>query len=348
MPELLLTSEIDRARLVKLASNENPLGPSPRVLEVLSRSQTLVSRYPDPSGFELRHALARQHGLNPEQVVLGNGSSEILELLAHAFLSPGTSAVYSQYAFIVYPIVTKAAGARGIEVEACGFGNDPEALLNAIMEDTRILFIANPNNPTGTLLAPDLLLNLIQQIPQTVLIVLDEAYFEYLSAATAPRSVEWLDKFPNLLIARTFSKAYGLAGLRIGYALAHPSVANLLNRIRQPFNVNAVAQAAALAALADKDHLEQSIVANQAGVSQITHGLQRLGVEYIQTHGNFITFRVGNAQLIQRGALGRGVLVRELDNYGLLEYLRVSVGTADENRRFLQALENLLPMAEPA
>lgn len=344
--ELLNPSEHNHVPLIKLASNENPLGPSPRVFDVIDENRTHAARYPDPSGHELRLALASLYRVTPEQVVLGNGSSEILDLVARTFLSPATSAVYSQYAFVVYPIAIKAAGAHGIEVSARRFGNDPRALLEAIEENTRILFIANPNNPTGTLLEPDELLDLIKHVPENVLIVLDEAYYEYLPDTMAPSSVEWLDKFPNLLIARTFSKAYGLAGMRIGYALAHPSVANLLNRIRQPFNVNALAQLAAMAALGDIEHLAHSVAVNRVGIKQITQGLAQYDVDFITSHGNFITFRVGNGKWLHQGLLDQGVLVRELDNYGMSEYLRVSIGIADENRRFLLALKALLGIVE--
>lgn len=332
-------SESDRTRRVLLACNENPLGPSPRVLELLSQGHSFISRYPDPSGLMLRQALAQHYGLGSDQVVLGNGSSEILALLAQAYLAPNTSAVYSQYTFIVHPLVTQAVGARGIEVAACAFGCDPEALLCAITGDTRVLFIANPNNPTGTLIKPDLLLALIQQVPSHVLVVLDEAYIEYLPKVAAPASVTWLDRFPNLLITRTFSKAYGLAGLRIGYALAHPHVAERLNRMRQSFNVNALAQAAALIALADNDHLDRTARENRLGVNQLARGLEALGIVYIPTNGNFITIRVGDALRVQRGLLECGVLVRDLVNYGMPEHLRVSVGTSDENARFLHALK---------
>jgi histidinol-phosphate aminotransferase len=332
--------------LVELASNENPIGPSQRALEVIKKIQGRVARYPDPSGNALRSLIARQHGVASEQIVLGNGSSEILELVARGYLSSGTSAVYSQYAFFVYPMVIKAAGGRGIEVRAQAFGNDPSALLGAIEADTRILFIANPNNPTGTLLETAELLDLIQRIPTHVLIVLDEAYYEYLLVTTAPPSVKWLDQFPNLLITRTFSKAYGLAGLRLGFAIAHPSVSNVLNRIRLPFNVNAVAQLAAMAALGDTAHLTHTILANQVGIRQLTQGLIQYGVDFIPSHGNFIAFRAGDAKLVHQGLLYRGILVRELDNYGMPEYLRVTVGTKEENQKFLLALADLLPLAK--
>ena len=340
--ELAREMGLNEADIVKLASNENPLGPSPAALAAIHACLPDLARYPDGSGFELKAALAKHYAVTPEQVVLGNGSNDVLEFAARALLTPGTSAVFSQHAFAVYPLVVQAMGARGIEVPAKNFGNDPLALLEAIEDDTRIMFIANPNNPTGTLLLPNALLRLIEQIPRTVLVVLDEAYYEYLAPDVAADSVSWLQRFPNLLIARTFSKAYGLAGLRVGFALAHPEVADLLNRVRQPFNVSSVAQAAALAALGDKPHLQRSIALNTAGMQQICAGLQRLGLRFIPSFGNFLSFRIGNASAIYQRLLKRGVIVRPVANYGMPEYLRVSIGLEAENDKFLSALASAI------
>ena len=340
--ELAREMGLNEADIVKLASNENPLGPSPAALAAIHACLPDLARYPDGSGFELKAALAKHYAVTPEQVVLGNGSNDVLEFAARALLTPGTSAVFSQHAFAVYPLVVQAMGARGIEVPAKNFGNDPQALLEAIEDDTRIMFIANPNNPTGTLLLPNALLRLIEQIPRTVLVVLDEAYYEYLAPDVAADSVSWLQGFPNLLIARTFSKAYGLAGLRVGFALAHPEVAGLLNRVRQPFNVSSVAQAAALAALGDKPHLKRSIALNTAGMQQICAGLQRLGLTFIPSFGNFLSFRIGSATAIYQRLLQRGVIVRPVANYGMPEYLRVSIGLEAENDKFLSALASAI------
>ncbi|MDD5242332.1 MAG: histidinol-phosphate transaminase [Sulfuricella sp.] len=340
--ELAREMDLLECDIVKLASNENPLGASPRALAAIENVLMEVARYPDGSGFTLKTALAQKHGVEMNQIVLGNGSNDVLELVARAFLTPQTSAVYSQYAFAVYPLATQAVGARGIEVPASNFGHDPEALLAAIAEDTRILFIANPNNPTGTLLEPERLLNLIERMPGNVLAVLDEAYTEYLPNELRSDITGWLKRFPNLIVTRTFSKAYGLAGLRVGYALASPQVADMMNRVRQPFNVNAFAQAAAVAAMEDITFLDECLEINRAGMAQLTDGFERLGLGYIPSRGNFIAVRVGDAAAVNRSLLTQGVIVRPIANYGMPEHLRVSVGLEGENKVFLLALERAL------
>jgi len=340
--ELAREMGLNPADIVKLASNENPLGPSPLALAAIRDCLPDLSRYPDGNGFALKSALCAKYGVKTDQVVLGNGSNDVLEFAARAFLKPGDSAVYSQHAFAVYPLVVQAVGARGIEVPALDFGNDPKAMLEAIEESTRLVFLANPNNPTGTLLAPNVLLDFIEQVPREVLIVLDEAYYEYLAPEVAADSVSWLKRFPNLLIARTFSKAYGLAGLRVGFALAHPDVAAMLNRVRQPFNVSSVAQAAAVAALGDMAHLNRSVALNTAGMLQITAGLSKLNLDYIPSFGNFLSFRIGNATAMYQRLLKRGIIVRPVANYGMPDYLRVSIGLAAENQKFLSALSDAM------
>lgn len=326
--------------IVKLASNENPLGASPRALAAMENLFMEIARYPDGNGFQLKTALAKKHEVGMDQIVLGNGSNDILELAARAFLSPGSSAVYSQFAFAVYPLATQAAGARGIVAPARHYGHDLDAMLAAISGDTRVVFIANPNNPTGTFLEADELSRFLAQVPESVLVVLDEAYTEFLPAASA--SLDWLKTHPNLLVARTFSKAYGLAGLRIGFALCHPDVADLLNRVRQPFNVSSLAQAAAVAAMEDEAFLEECVNINRAGMQQMTAGFERLGLEYIPSSGNFVAVRVGDAARVNLGLLKRGIIVRPIANYGMPEHLRVSIGLESENRLFLQALESVL------
>lgn len=333
---------LDAATIIKLASNENPLGPSPLALQAIQNCLPELARYPDGNGFALKTALAKQYGVDAAQIVLGNGSNDVLEFAARAFLKPGDSAVYSQHAFAVYPLVVQAVGARGIEVPAKDYGNDPQALLQAIAPDTRLLFIANPNNPTGTLIAPDDLLALIAQVPPHVLVLLDEAYYEYLAPAVAPKSITWLARFPNLLIARTFSKAYGLAGLRVGFGLAHADVIGMLNRVRQPFNVSSVAQVAAVAALGDTAHLQRSVALNTAGMQQICSGLQQLGLSYIPSFGNFVSFRIGSATAMYQRLLRRGVIVRPVASYAMPEYLRVSIGLEKENATFLNALASAM------
>jgi len=272
-------------------------------------------------------------------IVLGNGSNDVLELVALAFLGPGLSAVYSQHAFAVYPLATQARGARAIVVPAREFGHDVEAMAAAIAGDTRVVWIANPNNPTGTLVASERLEAFVRRVPERVIVVIDEAYNEYLHANLRSPTVAWLKRHPNLVITRTFSKAYGLAGLRVGYALAHPQVADVMNRVRQPFNVNGVALAAAVAALNDMEFVARSYADNLQGMRQIEEGARALGLEWIPSYGNFITIRVGRAAEIYKRLLKRGVIVRPVGGaYQLPEHLRVTIGTAEENERFLAAL----------
>jgi len=328
--------------IVKLASNENPRGPSPRVREAIAAAAAGVTRYPDGNGFALKTALADRFGLGIDQIVLGNGSNDILELATQAFLRPGDHAVYSQHAFAVYPLATQARGATGIAVPARELGHDLAAMRAAITQRARVVFMANPNNPTGTWLAAAVIREFIASVPSDVLVVLDEAYNEYLEPAQQANSAEWIDEHPNLLVSRTFSKAYGLAGLRVGYGLAHPAVAEMLNRVRQPFNVNSIAQAAAIAALADAAYVEESARLNRSGLEQLAEGLAALGVGFVPSHGNFLLVHVGDGAAVYEQLLRRGVIVRPVANYGLPEHLRVTVGLAVENRRFLDALRAVL------
>ena len=328
--------------IVKLASNENPRGPSARAKQAIVDAAAGVTRYPDGNGFALKKALAVRFGVTLEQVVLGNGSNDILELATQAFLRQGDEAVFSQHAFAVYPLATQARGAKGIAVPARDLGHDLPAMRAALTERTRIVFVANPNNPTGTWLAPEAVRSFIASVPPEVLIVLDEAYNEYLESSQQANSASWLVAHPNLLISRTFSKAYGLAGLRIGYGLADASVANMLNRVRQPFNVNSVAQAAAIAALADTEYVAESARLNQAGLAQLTRALDEMGVTYTPSHANFLLVHIGDAASIYDALLRQGVIVRPVANYGLPQHLRVSVGLPAENARFLAALRAAL------
>ena len=340
--ELAREMGIPEAGIVKLASNENPLGMGPRAREAALAALSGIERYPDGNGFALKGALSRRLGVAPEQVVLGNGSNDVLELAARAFLAPGRSAVFSQYAFAVYPLAINAVGARGIQVAAKDYGHDLDAMAAAIAPDTRIVFVANPNNPTGTFMHGPELEAFMQRVPQDVLVVLDEAYTEYLNAEQRYDSIAWLPRFPNLLVSRTFSKAYGLAGLRVGYGIAHPEVADLMNRVRQPFNVSSVALAAAEAALDDEEFLAQSARMNERGMAQITEVLAELGLEWIPSAGNFVTFRVGEAAAVNASLLRQGVIVRPIASYGMPEWLRVSIGLPEENARFIAALKQAL------
>jgi histidinol-phosphate aminotransferase len=301
-----------------------------------------IARYPDGNGFALKQAICAKFGVRQEQIVLGNGSNDVLELAARAYLEPGVDAVFSQHAFAVYPLVTQAVGAIGITAAARNFGHDLAAMRRAITERTRMVFIANPNNPTGTLLGKNELHAFLSDVPMRVLVVLDEAYDEYLPETLKAESIGWLSEFENLIVTRTLSKAYGLAGLRVGFALAHEDVAGMLNRVRQPFNVNSVAQAAAVAALADGDFVRRSFELNGAGMAQITDGLKRLNVGFIPSFGNFVSFRIGNATGTYRRLLQKGVIVRPIANYDMPEYLRVSIGLESENQRFLQVLDEIL------
>jgi len=340
--ELAREMGLDPQQIVKLASNENPLGVSPRALEAMYIALEEVARYPDGNSFALRDAICTKFGLQPQQLVFGNGSNDILELAARAFLSPGAEAVFSEHAFAVYALVTQATGAIGVTVPAKNFGHDLDAMLAAINARTRMVFIANPNNPTGTLLQKDALRNFLQQVPKSVVVMLDEAYDEYLPEALKSESMDWLEEFSNLVISRTFSKAYGLAGLRIGFGIAAPEIADIMNRVRQPFNVNSVAQAAAVASLADEAFVARSYALNQAGMLQITRGLDELELQYIPSFGNFLSFRVGDAAKVYQRLLQAGVIVRPIANYGMPEYLRVSIGLFAENARFLEALQQTL------
>jgi histidinol-phosphate aminotransferase len=340
--ELAREMGLDEASIIKLASNENPLGVSPRARRAIDIVLNDLSRYPDGNGFELKQALHQRYGVAAEQIVLGNGSNDVLELAARAFLTPDASAIYSQHAFAVYPLAVQAIGARGIEVPARNFAHDPDAMLKAVRADTRLVFIANPNNPTGTMVAGAELEAFIATMPDRVLIVLDEAYNEYVPREHAYDSLAWLTRYPNLVVTRTFSKVYGLAGLRVGCAFAAPDVADLMNRVRQPFNVNSVSLAAAAAALEDVDFVRESVELNSAGMKQVTEGLTGLGLAYIRSYGNFVTFRVEGAATVYQRLLRSGVIVRPVASYGMPDFLRVTIGLESENVRFLDSLRRSL------
>ncbi len=336
--DLAREMHLDPQGIVKLASNENPRGPGPAVVAAIAAAAADASRYPDGNGFALKSALAQGLGVDAAQIVLGNGSNDILELVTQAFLLPGDSAIYSQHAFAVYPLATQARGGIGIEVPARELGHDLAAMRAAITAGTRIVFVANPNNPTGTWIAPEALKDFLASVPTDVLVVLDEAYNEYLEPAQRADSVSWIKRHPNLIVSRTFSKAHGLAALRIGYGVMSAEVADMLNRVRQPFNVNALAQAAAIAALEDTGYVDESRRLNLAGLAQLYAGLAALGIACARSHANFVLARVGDAARINQALLAQGVIVRPVANYGLPDYLRVTVGLPHENARFLAAL----------
>ena len=343
--ELAREHGLDEERIVKLASNENPRGPSPRAREAIVSACAGITRYPDGNGFALKTAIAAHYGVEREQIVLGNGSNDVLELATQAFLRPGDEAVYAQHAFAVYPLATQARGATGVEVPARDFGHDLERMAQAINLRTRIVFVANPNNPTGTWIAPSEVKAFLEAVPRDCLVVLDEAYDEYLEPAQRSPGVSWLAEHANLIVSRTFSKAYGLAGLRVGFGLMNAPVADMLNRVRQPFNVSSVAQAAALAALQDVDYVVESARLNRAGLAELGAALDAMGVRYVPSHGNFLLVHVGEGGRVYEHLLREGVIVRPVANYGLPEHVRVTVGLPEENRRFLAALESALAPA---
>ncbi len=337
-----LERELGIQNIVKLASNENPLGPSPKALKAAQDALIDIARYPDGNGFELKAALSDRYGVSMDSIVLGNGSNDLLEIAARAFLEPGLSAVFSQHAFAVYSLAVQAAGAKGIEAPAKNWGHDLEGMFSMLEDETRMVFIANPNNPTGTFIGKEALHAFLNSLPSSILVVLDEAYNEYLPSGYDMGSIAWLSEFPNLIITRTFSKAYGLAGLRTGFAVAHPAVADMMNRVRQPFNVNSIAQSAAIAALSDIAFLERSHELNLSGMEQIVEGLEGLDLEYIPSYGNFLSFHVGPAQGIYQKLLRLGVIVRPIAGYAMPEHLRVSIGLESENEKFLKALERAI------
>jgi len=338
-----LERELGLTQIIKLASNENPLGPSKKALAAIQSALPELALYPDGSGFHLKQALAKKYAVDASQITLGNGSNEILELVARAFLTPQFEVIFSQHAFAVYPLVTQAVGAKAVVVPALNYGHDLQAMAQAITPDTRLVFIANPNNPTGTLLAQDDLEQFIGALPDTIVCVLDEAYFEFVNQSADINSIEWLKKYPNLIITRTFSKAYGLAGLRVGYSLSSPALADILNRVRQPFNNNSLALAAAEAALSDDDHLQQTITNNTQGMQQLTNGFKALGLQWIPSAGNFVSVDLKREGLpVYDALLHKGVIVRPVANYALPTFLRISIGTTAENALFLQALGEVL------
>jgi histidinol-phosphate aminotransferase len=327
-------------KIVKLASNENPLGMSPRARTAVEAAVAGLERYPDQ--FELITALADRLDVAQNQIVLGNGSNDVLDLAARVFLAPGRSSVFSQHAFAVYPLATMSAGAECISAPAKHYGHDLTAMRAALRADTRLVWIANPNNPTGNFLPYDEVRAFIATVPSDVAVVLDEAYNEYLPPAERVDTVAWLKEFPNLIVTRTFSKIYGMAGLRVGFAVASPEVADLMNRVRQPFNVNNLAIAAACAALDDHLFVAESYQLNRRGMEQIVAGLKRLGLEHIPSHGNFVTFAVNDGTAVNQKLLKQGVIVRPIGGYGLPNHLRVTIGLETENARFLEALEKSL------
>ncbi|MES2740928.1 MAG: histidinol-phosphate transaminase [Pseudomonadota bacterium] len=337
---------LDEASIVKLASNENPFGMPESARQALLAAAADLGRYPDANGFDLKGALAARYAVPADWITLGNGSNDILEMAAHAFVQRDQAVLYAQYGFAVYALATQGVGARAIVVPAKDFGHDLDAMLAAIDGDTRLVFIANPNNPTGTFIAAPEIEAFLRQVPANVVVVLDEAYNEFLAPGQQFESAAWVKQFPNLVVSRTFSKAYGLAGLRVGFAIAQPALTDLMNRIRQPFNVNSLAQAAAIAALNDSAFLERGARNNAAGYAQFTAAFDAMGLEYVPSHGNFVLVKVGQddgaGARVNLALLKQGVIVRPVGNYGLPQWLRISIGLPQENAVLIAALTNAL------
>lgn len=344
--ELVRELGLDSDKVVKLASNENPLGLGEKAKDAIEHAVLDIGRYPDSNGYSLKRTLSERFGVGFDQITLGNGSNDILELVAKAFLAPGKNSVFSEYAFAVYPLATQACGAKAHVVPAVDYGHDLGGFVNAIDENTRVVFVANPNNPTGTFVEQDKLLAFLDKVPSNVIVVLDEAYNEYLTPDQQYDATKWVSKYPNLIVSRSFSKAYGLAGLRVGYGISSPEVADLMNRVRQPFNVNSIALAAAEAALGDQEFLRHTYQLNRAGLAQLQNAFDQMGLEYVPSSGNFVLVKVGKAdndgQLVFDALQRQGVIVRPVGAYGLGAWLRVSVGLELENKRFLEVLPQCL------
>ncbi|HVK95544.1 MAG TPA: histidinol-phosphate transaminase [Noviherbaspirillum sp.] len=337
---------LDEASIIKLASNENPLGMPESARQAMLAVCAEIARYPDANGFDLKQAITSKYDVPQDWITLGNGSNDILELATHAFVQPGQSVIYAQYSFAVYALATQAVGGRAIVVPAKHYGHDLAAMANAITADTRLIFIANPNNPTGTFLPAADIEAFLKVVPQDIVVVLDEAYNEYLAQEQQYESIAWIKQYPNLLVSRTLSKAYGLAGLRVGFGIAQPSITDLLNRIRQPFNVNSLAQAAAIAALNDTDFLQKSAKLNTEGYRQLTQAFDAMDLEYVPSYGNFVLVKVGVDEgagaRVNLALLKNGVIVRPVGNYGLPQWLRISIGLPEENAAFIEALKKVL------
>ena len=331
-------------KIVKLASNENPLGVSPKAKYAIDKFINETHRYPDGNGYYLKLTLCKKFFLNSDQIILGNGSNDVLELAARTFISPGDEVIYSKHAFAVYEIVTKAVGGIGVKAKpAEDFGHNLDEFIRLITKKTKLIFIANPNNPTGNLIEKSQILTFLSKVPKHIMVVLDEAYDEYLSDDLKSIAFSWLAEYKNLLISRSFSKAHGLAGLRIGYGVGNKKIINLMNRVRQPFNVNTIAQTAAIASLEDDDFINRSRLINDQGRLQLEDVFKELNIKYIPSYGNFISFNLGDetkAMMYYQHLLKNGVIVRPIQNYEMPSWLRVSIGLKEENNTFIKYLKS--------
>lgn len=328
--------------IIKMASNENPLGPSPLALAAIQRALPQLNLYPDGNAFYLKQKLARKLEVSPEHLVLGNGSNELIEFVGHIFLAPGDEVIVSQYCFAVYPIVTRLFAADLVTVPAKSYGHDLRGMLAAVTPRTKLLVVANPNNPTGTLASGSEVMRLIRELPPRVLLVMDEAYIEFLEQPMDLLPIVRQGKYPNLVLLRTFSKIYGLAGLRLGYGIGHPEVIAALEKVRQPFNINSLAQAAALAALDDRAHLKKTRTNNFKGLTYLATGFKRLKLEYVPSSTNFVLAKVGEGARVFNELQKQGIIVRPMGIYQLPEWVRITVGTPAENARCLKALAKVL------
>ena len=337
--------ELGLTHVIKLASNENSLGPSKKVLDALADGGFDLCRYPDGSGASLKRALADYHGVSPAQITLGNGSNDVLELVARSIVTSAHEVIYSENAFIVYHLATHSIGAAPVVIPTRDHRHDLAAMLDAITGRTRLIFIDNPGNPTGGWIGRERLRSFLASVPEEVIVVVDEAYYEYAASLCAdyPNSIGYLPDFPNLVTTRTFSKAYGLAGLRVGYAICHPDLADLMNRVRQPFNVNSLALLAAQIALEDQEHLRRCVAMNDQGMRALSAAFADLGMEWFESIANFISFDLGQpAEPFYRAILHEGVVVRTIAEYGLPNHLRVTIGQEHENAAFVKALNKVI------
>ncbi len=337
-----LERELGVADSIKVASNENPLGPSPKALAAVNGAIEELHRYPDGGGFYLKNALAEHHGLAPANFVLGNGTNEVLEILAHAYLDPGDPVVFSEGAFIVYYIVSQLSSCEIRRAPMRDYHQDIDAMADLVCEKTKIVFLANPNNPTGTAVGEGKLRELLKNIPRSTLLVMDEAYCHYAHLEDYPDAARMLGEFPNLVAMRTFSKVYGLAGLRVGYGVADEEVAQAMESVREPFNVNSLALVAAQAALGDVDHVDRSVAVNAEGREYFVYELSAMGLPFVPTQGNFLMVEVGEAMGVYEALLREGVIVRPVAGYGFPRHLRISIGTPQENEEVVKALYKVL------
>ncbi|MEM9282270.1 MAG: histidinol-phosphate transaminase [Verrucomicrobiota bacterium] len=331
---------LDPSDIIKMASNENPLGPSPKAIEAMKQAAEGVHIYPDGGGYKLRTAIAEKFGLDRSQIILGNGSNEIIELIGHGFLDPGDNVIAAEHAFVVYKLMATLFGAETIEVPDPGYVHDLDAMADAITPKTKKIFIANPNNPTGTMVGQEVIDRFMARVPEHVMVIFDEAYYEFLHEP--PNTMKYVDEGRNVVIMRTFSKIQGLAGLRIGYGITTPAIAEVLQKCRQPFNTNAIAQAGAIAGLEDEQHQEDTRLLNDEGLAYFHSSFEEMGLEYVPSVANFVLVKVGDGDAVFDAMLKRGVIVRAMRGYKLPEWVRISTGTESQNERCIVTLKEVL------